>query len=218
MVSLLLDWKPSGPSLASKADGTGSTPLHFASSDGDRSVVCAILRVAPHAVRMRDSGGLSALHVAAGMGHSHVAEALMKACPDAAELRDDRGGTFLHAAARGGHTRVVSLAMKKPTPRSLLNTHDEDGNTPLHLAVAACAPSAVEALMWRGELCADVMNNEGQTPLDLAARSPSFFSMVSLVATLAAVGAQSRPQPQPQSAPASNNNEPPMDFDDDIPF
>ncbi|MCG7389454.1 MULTISPECIES: single-stranded DNA-binding protein SSB1 [Pantoea] len=29
-------------------------------------------------------------------------------------------------------------------------------------------------------------------------------------------GAQSRPQPQ--SAPASNNNEPPMDFDDDIPF
>ncbi|MFE0585463.1 single-stranded DNA-binding protein SSB1 [Pantoea vagans] len=31
-------------------------------------------------------------------------------------------------------------------------------------------------------------------------------------------GAQSRPQLQPQSAPASNNNEPPMDFDDDIPF
>lgn len=30
-------------------------------------------------------------------------------------------------------------------------------------------------------------------------------------------GAQSRPQ-QPQNAPASNNNEPPMDFDDDIPF
>ncbi|HBV90692.1 single-stranded DNA-binding protein SSB1 [Pantoea sp. B550] len=30
-------------------------------------------------------------------------------------------------------------------------------------------------------------------------------------------GAQSRPQ-QPQSAPASSNNEPPMDFDDDIPF
>ncbi|MDT0176954.1 single-stranded DNA-binding protein SSB1 [Pantoea sp. RRHST58] len=29
-------------------------------------------------------------------------------------------------------------------------------------------------------------------------------------------GAQSRPQPQ--SAPASNNSEPPMDFDDDIPF
>ncbi|XP_044383379.1 ankyrin repeat-containing protein At5g02620 isoform X2 [Triticum aestivum] len=194
MVSLLLDWKPSGPSLASKADGTGSTPLHFASSDGDRSVVCAILRVAPHAVRMRDSGGLSALHVAAGMGHAHVAEALMKACPDAAELRDDRGGTFLHAAARGGHTRVVSLAMKKPTPRSLLNTHDEDGNTPLHLAVAACAPSAVEALMWRGELCADVMNNEGQTPLDLAARSTSFFSMLALVVTLATFGAQSRPQ------------------------
>lgn len=32
-------------------------------------------------------------------------------------------------------------------------------------------------------------------------------------------GAQSRPQQQPQSAPASNNNEPPMDFEEDgIPF
>jgi single-strand DNA-binding protein len=30
-------------------------------------------------------------------------------------------------------------------------------------------------------------------------------------------GAQSRPQQQPQSAPAQSN-EPPMDFDDDIPF
>ncbi|KAI5001308.1 hypothetical protein ZWY2020_025958 [Hordeum vulgare] len=108
MVRLLLEWTPPcGSSLASQADGNGSTPLHFASSTGDRlSIVGAILRDVPRCVvRMRDSGGLSALHVAAGMGHERVAEALIKACPDAAELRDDRGGsgTFLHAAARGGH-------------------------------------------------------------------------------------------------------------------
>ena len=177
-VGLLLDWKPS---LASEPDGTGSTPLHFASSDGDHSVVGAILRAAPYTVRMRDSGGLSALHIAAGMGHARVAKALLEACPDAAELRDDRGGTFLHAAARGGHSKVVSLAIatKKPTLRRLLNAQDGDGNTPLHLVVAAGAPDVAEALMSEG-VQADVMNNEGQTPLDLAARSTSFFSMVSI--------------------------------------
>lgn len=194
MVRLLLEWKPCGPSLASQADGTGSTPLHFASSDGDLSIVSAILSAVPQsAVHVRDSGGLSALHVAAGMGHVRVAEALMKACPDAAELRDDRGGTFVHAAARGSHCKVVSLAIKKPTLRGILNTQDGDGNTPLHLAVAARAPAVAEALL-KGKVRADVMNNDGQTPLDLAAKSTSFFSMVSLVATLAAFGAQSHPQ------------------------
>ncbi|XP_037441747.1 ankyrin-1-like [Triticum dicoccoides] len=195
MVRLLLEWKPRGPSLVSQADGNGSTPLHFASSDGDLSIVRGILSaVPPSAVHMRDSGGLSALHVAAGMGHVRVAEALMKACPDAAELRDDRGGTFVHAAARGGHFKVVRLAIKKPTLHGILNTQDRDGNTALHLAVAARAPAVAEALMWKGKVQADVMNKDGQTPLDLAAKSTSFFSMVSLVATLAAFGAQSNPQ------------------------
>ncbi|XP_037435672.1 ankyrin repeat-containing protein At2g01680-like [Triticum dicoccoides] len=197
MVSLLLEWKPCGPSLASQADDTGSTPLHFASSDGDRSVVGAILSATPPcAVRVRDSGGLSALHVAAGMGHAHVAMALMDACPDAAELQDDSGGTFLHAAARGGHSEVVRLAIKKPMlgGGGLLNTQDGDGNTPLHLAVAAREPAIAEALLWTGQVRADVTNNDGHTPLDLAARSTDFYSMVSLVVTLTAFGAQFRPQ------------------------
>jgi ankyrin repeat protein len=183
MVGLLLDWKPS---LASEADDSGSTPLHFASSDGDSSVVSAILRaVPPCAVRMRDSSGLSALHIAAGMGHEKVAKALIEACPDAADLRDDRGGTFLHAAARGGHSKVVSLAIasKKPTLRGLLDTQDGEGNTPLHLVVAAGAPDVAEALMRKGKVRADVMNNDGQTPLDLAATSSSFFSMVRTIHT-----------------------------------
>lgn len=197
MVSLLLEWKPCGPSLASQADYTGSRPLHFASSDGDRSVVSAILSATPPcAVRMRDSGGLSALHVAAGMGHAHVARALMNACPDATELQDDRGGTFVHAAAREGHSEVVRLAIKKPLlgGGGLLNTQDGDGNTPLHLAVAAREPAIAEALLWTGQVRADVMNNDGHTPLDLAAKSTSFYSMVSLVVTLTAFGAQFRPQ------------------------
>jgi ankyrin repeat protein len=184
MVRILLDWKPS---LASEPDDSGSTPLHFASSDGDSSVVGAILAaVPPCAVRVTDKGGLSALHIAAAMGHRGVAKALMKACPDAAKLRDASGGTFLHAAARRGHSKVVSLATKKSTlrhshhSRGLLNTQDGDGNTPLHLAVAARAPRVAEDLLWKGKVRADVMNNDGHTPLDLATRSTSFFSMVIL--------------------------------------
>jgi ankyrin repeat protein len=178
MVEVLLAWKPS---LAGEADGGGSTPLHFASSDGDLSVVGAILLAAPSTVRTRDSGGLSALHIAAGMGHARVARALIEACPDTAELLDERGGTFLHAAARGGHSKVVQLAIatEKPTLRRLLNMQDGDGNTPLHLAVAARAPDIADVLLRNGKVRADVMNTDGHTPFDLAAGSTSVFSVVS---------------------------------------
>lgn len=193
MVEVLLAWKPS---LAGEADGGGSTPLHFASSDGDLSVVGAILLAAPSTVRTRDSGGLSALHIAAGMGHARVARALIEACPDTAELLDERGETFLHAAARGGHSKVVQLAIatEKPTLRRLLNMQDGDGNTPLHLAVAARAPDIADVLLRNGKVRADVMNTDGHTPFDLAAGSTSVFSVLGLVLTLAAFGGQSRPQ------------------------
>lgn len=197
MVSLLLDWKPSGQSLSYQADSSGSSPLHLALSDGDQAVVGAILNISPPCVvRMQDSGGLSALHIAAAMGHAHIVEALIKACPDITELRDNHGGNFLHSAARGGQSKVVQLVLRKRTLHSLLNVQDGDGNTPLHLAVAACAPSIVEALMRHGKVQADFMNNDGHTPLDLAARSTSFFSMLGLVVTLVAFRAQSHPQRQ----------------------
>ncbi|CAL4900982.1 unnamed protein product [Urochloa decumbens] len=194
MVGLLLEWRPA---LADQVDSSSSSPLHFASSDGDCKIVEAILRLAPpKAVYRKDSGGLSALHIAARMGHHRVVDGLLGSCPDAAELRDDGGRTFLHAAARAKRSSVVSRAVKSPTLRRLLDAPDKDGNTPLHLAVAAGAPGVVEALLRKGKVRPDALNNDGHTALDLAAGSNSFFTMVKLVVTLVAFGAQLRPQRQ----------------------
>ncbi|XP_066333482.1 protein ACCELERATED CELL DEATH 6-like [Miscanthus floridulus] len=197
MVHLLLEWRPT---LADQVDSSGSGPLHFASSDGDRSIVSAILRVGPPGtVYKKDSSGLSALHVAARMGHHGVVKDMLKSCPDAADLRDGDGGTFLHAAAREKRSSsVVSLAINNPKlcPRGLLDAQDRDGNTPLHLAVAAGTPDVAEALLREGKVRADVLNHDGRTPFDLVEGSTSFFTTVSLVVTLFAYGALLRPQRQ----------------------
>ncbi|TKV99712.1 hypothetical protein SEVIR_8G061400v4 [Setaria viridis] len=196
MVDLLLEWRPA---LADEVDSGGSSPLHFASSDGHRKIVEAILRAAPPGtVYKKDSCGLSALHVAARMGHDRVVKAVLRSCPDAAELRGGDGGTFVHAAARAKRSKVVSLAVKNPMLHGLLDAQDRDGNTPLHLAVAAGAPGVVETLLRKGKVRADVLNNDGRTPFDLAAGSTSFLTMVSLVVTLVAFRAQPRPQRQDQ--------------------
>jgi ankyrin repeat protein len=176
MVDLLLEWRPA---LAGEVDSGGSSPLHFAASDSDWKIVEAILRAAPAGtVYMQDSGGLSALHVAARMGHHRVVDDLLGSFPDAAELRDGDGGTFVHTAAREKRSKVVSLAVKNTMLRGLLDAQDRDGNTPLHLAVAVGAPGVVEALLRKGKVRADVLNNDGRTAFDLATGSTSFFTMV----------------------------------------
>lgn len=178
MVHLLLQWKPE---LAVQVDCNGSTPLHFAASDGNRKIVRAILATAPPGTAyMKDSDGLSALHVAVRLGHGGVVEELTGFYPDAAELRDGRGETFLHAAARERRSSVVSLAIKNPVMMGgLVNAQDAGGNTPLHLAVVAGAPDIVEALLREGNAQTDVLNDDGHTPLDLASESNSLFNMVS---------------------------------------
>jgi hypothetical protein len=133
---------------------------------------------------------------------------MLKIYPDAAELRDGNGGTFLHTACRERQSSVVSVVIKSRTLRGLLlDAQDRDGNTVLHLAVAAGAPGVVEDLLRKGEARADVVNNDGDTAFDLAAASTtSSFTMVRLVVTLVAYGAQLRPQRQDQLTPWSGHD------------
>jgi len=82
MVDLLLEWRPA---LTGEVDSGGGTPLHLASSDGDRAVVRAILRAGPPGTVYKKNcpGGLSALHVAARMGHRRGVEDMLDSYPDA---------------------------------------------------------------------------------------------------------------------------------------
>jgi len=146
-------------------------------------------------VYKKDSAGLSALHVTARMGHHRVVKDMLRIYPDAAELHDGNGGTFQHTACREKQSSVVPVVIKSRTLRGLLlDAQDRDGNTALHLEVAAGAPAVVEALLQKGEAQTDVLNSDGDTAFDLAAASTSSFTMVSLVVTLVAYGARLRPQ------------------------
>ncbi|WVZ49601.1 hypothetical protein U9M48_000943 [Paspalum notatum var. saurae] len=166
MVSLLLAWRPA---LATDVDTNQSSPLHFASSDGDCSIIEEILTQAPHIAYMQDSDGLSPLHAAPLMGNGPAVKLLLKFCPGTADIRDNHGRSFLHAASLRGHSSVVSHAGEY---------------------------NVVSKLLSSGKVQVHIMNNEGHTPYDLIQNTTAFFSMVRLVVNLYVYGAQFRPQRQ----------------------
>ncbi|KAJ1276867.1 hypothetical protein BS78_05G249000 [Paspalum vaginatum] len=193
MVSLLLGWRPA---LATDVDTNQSSPLHFASSDGDCSIIEEILTHAPHSAYMQDRDGLSALHAAALMGNGPAVKLLLKFCPGTADIRDNHGRSFLHAASLRGQSSVVSHVTKNPMLENILNKQDREGNTALHLAVQAGEYNVVSKLLSSGKVQVHIMNNEGHTPYDLIENTTAFFSMVRLVVNLYVYGAQFRPQRQ----------------------
>ncbi|RCV10969.1 hypothetical protein SETIT_2G150600v2 [Setaria italica] len=194
MVPLLLRWRPS---LATDLDINKSSPLHFASSDGDCSIIEEILTHAPPSTAyLQDNEGLSALHTAALMGNGPAVRLLLQFYPASAGIRDNHGRSFLHAAALQGHSSIISHVTKDRMLQNLLNQQDREGNTALHLAMEAGEYGVVSKLLSSGKVQVHIMNSAGHTPSDMIEKSTGFYSMVRLVMKLYVYGAQFRPQRQ----------------------
>ena len=150
MVDLLLQWRPA---LTSNLDTNKSSPLHFAASDGDCSIIEALLAHSPPSTAyLQDSDGFSALHAAAKMGHVAAVHLLLELYPSCADIRDNRGRSFVHVAAMKGRPSVVSYVIKSKMLEHLLNMQDKDGNMPLHLAVAAGEHKVISKLLACGKV------------------------------------------------------------------
>ncbi|XBI76770.1 hypothetical protein VPH35_069965 [Triticum aestivum] len=172
--------------LAKETDGLGSTPLHYAASDGDREIVSQLISSAPSAIYLQDQQGFTPLHIAAWMGHVDVIRDILQACPDSAEITDNNGRNFLHVAIGRGHESVVKYVVGSPFAGGVVNEQDNNGNTPLHSAVLAGKPKL--AILQSELLDLNIANNEGRTPFDLVSDITSFLPMIGFVLKLSAWG------------------------------
>lgn len=185
MTKMVLGWNKG---MAKQADQFGHTPLHFSSSlkhsvmemvfgssfwfsfswrmNGTTEL---LLEANESSAYHPDKNGSFPIHVAASMGRLEVIKILLSKCGiSCADLRDKQGRTFLHVAVEKRRHNIVAFACREPWLAPFLNMQDYDMNTPLHLAVTVGDLKIFANLMRNQQVCLNMANNKGQTPLDIS--------------------------------------------------
>ncbi|PQM34167.1 ankyrin-1-like isoform X2 [Prunus yedoensis var. nudiflora] len=121
--------------LIKEVDAIGWTPLHYAAFTGNVEATQLLMESDSSASYILDLSEMSALHVAAYAGHTKVMKELIRYQPDTRDLLNSKAQTVLHSAILGGQGKVVKYILRTPELTELINEADEDGNTPLHIAV-----------------------------------------------------------------------------------
>ncbi|EGD82335.1 hypothetical protein PTSG_02998 [Salpingoeca rosetta] len=141
----------------------GQAPIHTAISFGHTHFVKHYLSLAPHVVNVRAKDGKTPLLLAVDRLHADIVQALLAVptCDPTAQTRT--GDTALHIAVRQAAPKPL-LQQLVQHMNGLLDTQNEAGDTPLHVAAAFDVPHAIDFLLQHGA-SSHVRNRAGQTPV-----------------------------------------------------
>lgn len=140
-------------------DSEGRNPLSYAAHIGYVKGVKLLLAKFPSIKfkRDKDEDGSFPIHHAAKEGHVKIIKLLHPTIC----LLTNRGQNILHVAADIGKWRVIAYLLKLQEFKELINTGDDDGNTPLHLAVKGFHLRTVARLMKeKHNINSNAINNE----------------------------------------------------------
>ncbi|XP_064599843.1 palmitoyltransferase ZDHHC17-like isoform X2 [Liolophura sinensis] len=147
-----------------------STPLHWATRQGHLPMVVMLMSYGADP-SLRDGEGCSCIHLAAQFGHTSIVAYLIAKGQDP-DMLDKNGMTALMWAAY----RVFSYDPCRLLLTLGANGNKADklqGNTPLHWACTSENTVIIRLLLETPGIEIDKLNNNGQTPMDIAVSKKS---------------------------------------------
>ncbi|KAI0228464.1 hypothetical protein LSAT2_021078, partial [Lamellibrachia satsuma] len=99
--------------LLNEQDAVGNTPLHYASVEGQPSVIRSLLSLGAR-LNVKNNSRQSPLHLAAKNGHYKTCQRLLDSAhgQHIVNEQDGHGFTPVHSAALNGHCRIVELFLR----------------------------------------------------------------------------------------------------------
>ena len=151
------------------------TPLHHAAMRGNIKIVEHLVQECGVDINARDKMGSTPLHIAATYRNTNVVRILLEHSPELC-LKDKQRQTPLHRAAQEGCKGCIEAILNsfqnEDEREAAMVDEDDDGNSPVILAVEAGNSEAVSVFL-EGE-CSNFINKpnkQGECQIHFAARS-----------------------------------------------
>ncbi|KAL3853732.1 hypothetical protein ACJMK2_017249, partial [Sinanodonta woodiana] len=155
----------------------GRTPLHYAASQGDVSLIEALMQAGSD-INARDNEGSNVLHLAALNKNVSTVDYLLKTYPHLAQDIMNDEHDVLHLCARGGSISVMELLLQEGLD---IKARSRCGNTVLHVAALSKQLEMVNYLIKKYPQLIHMTENQGFTALHGAAQAGDVQVMQSLI-------------------------------------
>ncbi|CAA7042262.1 unnamed protein product [Microthlaspi erraticum] len=156
------------PSLASKLNVSGFSPMHLALQNNHTQIVRGFVAIDSSLVSIKGRGRITPLHHVARTGDAELLSEFLFACPSSLNDLTIKCETAVHITVKNHQFKAFKVLLgwvKRVNKEEILDWKDENGNTVYHIAASINQTEVIKLL--RKTVKVKAKNLDGKTAMDI---------------------------------------------------